>query len=144
MSPTEPAVSHGPSLSPDGCLSLCDGSRYKKGIMWMVGRFSVCALIQISYNEDDIEVNHHSSTETSATPTGNSLISKFKPLKLKAPMLPPPKKKSTVARKMSKKRSAEKNQPQATSTAIQLGIRAYFRSQCDGPIGDQGAIDPPL
>ena len=137
-----------PTVTPSdgGCLSLSDGSQFSQSSTWSIGRFKVVTWIKIS-----VDVNHQDSSKPetpSQAPTGSSIFSKFKTVTLKAPtalqlkMKKPAQSKSL--KKASKKRSLEQRPVQSFSAAKQLGIRAYFASQCDGPIGSEDLVNPPL
>ena len=131
-----------------GCLNLRDGSQYKVGGTWSIGRFQIKSWVMVSLigDENSVSIPQQASDEISSeTPTGNSIFSKFKTKSFKASPFPPKKKPAVLknSRRLPKQRSSDKNPPQSRASAKQLGIRAFLTS-LDGPMRGDGALDPTL
>ena len=131
-----------------GCLNLRDGSQYKVGGTWSIGRFQIKSWVMVSLigDENSVSIPQQASDEISSeTPTGNSVFSKFKTKSFKASPFPPKKKPAVLknSRRLPKQRSSDQNPPQGRASAKQLGIRAFLTS-LDGPMRGDGALDPTL
>ena len=108
-----------PLRTASGCLSLTigDGTLFKFKSEWRVCRFVVKTYVAVE-----------------APPKAPTGMSSNAFSKLLYPKAPPRKSLSKTFRKLSKQRSS-KSTPVSSLSAKQLGIKAYFASQDDGPIG---------